>query len=104
MAREPRSPRKRRRVYTARGVDCRLSQRQFESKACLLNDKPIVYIVLAAALATGASIIGGSMHIAITHGKITLFFCAGAIYTAHHLTKVVTDGIGRKMPITMAAF
>ena len=64
------------------------------------------YIVLAAALATGASIIGGSMHIAMhAFGKITLFFCAGAIYTAHHLTKVSElDGIGRKMPITMAAF
>ena len=64
------------------------------------------YIVLAAAIATGASIIGGSMHIAMhAFGKITLFFCAGAIYTAHHLTKVSElDGIGRKMPITMAAF
>ena len=46
------------------------------------------------------------MHIAMhAFGKITLFFCAGAIYTAHHLTKVSElDGIGRKMPITMAAF
>ena len=38
-------------------------------------------------------------------GKITLFFCAGAIYTAHHLTEVSEmSGIGRKMPITMLAF
>jgi multicomponent Na+:H+ antiporter subunit D len=64
------------------------------------------YIVLAAAIATGASIIGGGMHIAMhAFGKITLFFCAGAIYTAHHLTLVSQlDGIGRKMPFTMAAF
>jgi multicomponent Na+:H+ antiporter subunit D len=64
------------------------------------------YIVLAAAIATSASIIGGGMHIAMhAFGKITLFFCAGAIYTAHHLTLVSQlDGIGRKMPFTMAAF
>ena len=64
------------------------------------------YIVLAAAIATGASVVGGGLHIA-THafGKITLFFCAGAIYTAHHLTLVSElDGIGRKMPLTMSAF
>ena len=37
--------------------------------------------------------------------KITLFFCAGAIYTAHHLTEVSEmTGIGRKMPVTMLAF
>ena len=64
------------------------------------------YIVLAAAIATSASVIGGGMHIAMhAFGKITLFFCAGAIYTAHHLTKVSElNGIARKMPITMSAF
>jgi multicomponent Na+:H+ antiporter subunit D len=62
--------------------------------------------VLGAALATGASVVGGGMHIAMhAFGKITLFFCAGAIYTAAHKTLVSElDGIGRKMPITMAAF
>lgn len=64
------------------------------------------YIVLGAALATGAGIIGGGMHIAMhAFGKITLFFCAGAIYTAAHKTLVSElDGIGRRMPITMGAF
>ena len=38
-------------------------------------------------------------------GKITLFFAAGAIYTAAHKTEVSQlDGIGRRMPWTMAAF
>jgi multicomponent Na+:H+ antiporter subunit D len=38
-------------------------------------------------------------------GKITLFFAAGAIYTAAHKTEVSQlDGIGRRMPITMGAF
>jgi multicomponent Na+:H+ antiporter subunit D len=64
------------------------------------------YIVLAAALLTPLSVIGAALHIA-THalGKITLFFCAGAIYTAAHKTEVSElDGIGRRMPWTMAAF
>ncbi len=64
------------------------------------------YVVLAAALATPASTLGGALHIA-AHGvsKITLFFAAGAIYTAAHRTKVSQlDGIGRRMPVTMAAF
>ncbi|NJM26875.1 MAG: hypothetical protein HC859_16800, partial [Bacteroidia bacterium] len=36
---------------------------------------------------------------------ITLFFCAGAIYVAHHKTEVSElAGIGRRMPVTMLAF
>ena len=64
------------------------------------------YIVLGAMLATSAGITGGAMHIA-THafGKITLFFCAGAIIITAHKTEVSQlDGIGRVMPFTMAAF
>ncbi|MDJ0973080.1 MAG: monovalent cation/H+ antiporter subunit D family protein [Planctomycetota bacterium] len=50
--------------------------------------------------------IGGLVHIAMhAFSKITLFFAAGAIYVAHHKTKVSElDGIGRRMPITMGAF
>ena len=64
------------------------------------------YIVLGAALATGAGVIGGSMHIAMhAFGKITLFFCAGAIYVTAHKTEISDmDGIGRRMPVTMFAF
>ena len=37
--------------------------------------------------------------------KITLFFAAGSIYTAAHLTEISQlDGIGRRMPWTMGAF
>jgi multicomponent Na+:H+ antiporter subunit D len=64
------------------------------------------YVVLAAALLTPLSVIGAALHIA-THalGKITLFFVAGAIYTAAHKTEVSQlAGIGRRMPWTMAAF
>jgi len=64
------------------------------------------YVVLAAALLTPLSVIGAALHI-VTHavGKITLFFAAGAIYTAAHKTKVSQlDGIARRMPWTMGAF
>lgn len=64
------------------------------------------YVVLAAAILTPISIVGAAMHIAAhAVSKITLFFAAGSIYTAAHLTEVSQlDGIGRRMPWTMAAF
>jgi len=64
------------------------------------------YVILAAALLTPLSVIGAAMHIAAhAFGKITLFFAAGAIYTAAHKTEVSQlDGIGRRMPWTMGAF
>ena len=64
------------------------------------------YITLGAALATTQGILGGSLHI-VMHavGKITLFFCAGAIYVAAHETDISQmRGIGRRMPVTMFAF
>ena len=64
------------------------------------------YVVLAAALLTPLSVAGAVFHIAAhAVGKITLFFAAGAIYTAAHKTEVSQlDGIGRRMPWTMGAF
>ena len=66
----------------------------------------LAYIVLGAAIATSASVIGASLHLA-THavGKITLFFCAGAIYTACKKTLVSElNGMGRVMPFTFTAY
>jgi len=64
------------------------------------------YIVLGAALAHPWSVIGGGMHIVMhAFGKITLFFCAGAIYVAAHKTEISDmRGIGRLMPVTTFAF
>jgi len=64
------------------------------------------YIVLGAALANAWGVVGGSMHILMhAFGKITLFFCAGAIYVAAHKTEISDmRGLGRAMPITMTAF
>lgn len=66
----------------------------------------LAYITLGAALATPNSVIGGGMHIAMhAVGKITLFFCAGAIYVATHKKDISQmRGLGRTMPFTFAAF
>jgi len=64
------------------------------------------YVVLAAALLAPASVMAAALHIGVhAVSKITLFFAAGAIYTAAHKTEVSQlDGIGRRMPLTMTAF
>jgi multicomponent Na+:H+ antiporter subunit D len=64
------------------------------------------YVVLAAALLTPLSLAAAALHIAAhAFGKITLFFAAGAVYTAAHKTRVSElDGVGRRMPWTFAAF
>ena len=64
------------------------------------------YIVLGVAILTPVAAIGAAMHIAAhAVSKITLFFAAGSIYTATHLTEISQlDGIGRRMPWTMGAF
>ncbi len=64
------------------------------------------YVVLAAAILAPLSMVGAVLHIAAhAFGKITLFFAAGAIYTATHKTEVSQlDGVGRRMPWTFAAF
>lgn len=64
------------------------------------------YVVLGAAIATPMAIIGAMFHI-VAHAfmKITLFFCAGAIYATTHKQNISEmKGIGRQMPLTMAAF
>lgn len=64
------------------------------------------YVTIGALLATSSGVIGSSMHIGMhAFGKITLFFCAGAILVAAHKSKISEmRGIGLQMPITMAAF
>lgn len=64
------------------------------------------YVILGAAILAPISVMGAAIHIAVhAFGKITLFFAAGAIYTAAHKTNVSQlDGIGKRMPWTMVAF
>ena len=64
------------------------------------------YIILGVALLDNTGVLGGIIHI-VNHGfsKITLFFCAGAIYVAAHKKKISDmAGIGYAMPFTMGAF
>ncbi|MBL4908268.1 MAG: hypothetical protein JKX94_12505, partial [Sneathiella sp.] len=66
----------------------------------------LAYIVVAASLATPMAVAGGALQIVMhAFGKITLFFCAGAIYTATKRTEIKDmRGLGRQMPITFLAF
>ncbi|MEX1197254.1 MAG: monovalent cation/H+ antiporter subunit D family protein [Pseudohongiellaceae bacterium] len=64
------------------------------------------YIIMATMALAQLAQIGAVMHIAAhAFGKITLFFVAGAIYVAAKKTEVSQlNGIGLRMPWTMAAF
>lgn len=66
----------------------------------------LAYVVLGAALLTPRGELGGLLHIAMhACGKITLFFCAGAIFVAtgeKYISRL--GGLGRRMPLTFAAF
>ncbi len=64
------------------------------------------YIVLGLALLNGHAILGGLLHVpAHAFMKLTLFFCAGAIHVETHTNDISEmAGIGKRMPLTMAAF
>jgi multicomponent Na+:H+ antiporter subunit D len=83
-----------------------LQQDDLKRRLAYSTVSQLSYVVLGIAILTPASVIGAAIHIAAhAFGKITLFFAAGSIYTAAHLTKVSElDGIGRRMPWTMGAF
>jgi multicomponent Na+:H+ antiporter subunit D len=64
------------------------------------------YMILGVAMLTPRAVTGGLIHIANhAFAKITLFFCAGAIYVSSR-KKDITEmkGLGRAMPLTFAAF
>ena len=64
------------------------------------------YVVMASAILKPMAEIGAALHmVAHAFGKITLFFAAGAIYVASKKIDITQRaGIGRRMPVTMAAF
>jgi multicomponent Na+:H+ antiporter subunit D len=83
-----------------------LAQDNLKARLAYSTVSQLAYVVLGAALLAPAGVVGAAMHIA-THamGKITLFFCAGAIYVASGKTEISEmDGIGRVMPVTLTAF
>ena len=64
------------------------------------------FVLMAAAILKPLAEIGAAVHmVAHAFGKITLFFAAGAIYTASKKTEIFQlRGIGHRMPWTMTAF
>lgn len=83
-----------------------LCQNNLKRRLAYSTVSQLSYVVLAAAILTPLSVMGAVLHIAAhAFGKITLFFAAGSIYTASKKTEVSQlNGIGRRMPWTMAAF
>jgi multicomponent Na+:H+ antiporter subunit D len=83
-----------------------LRQDNLKARLAYSTISQLSYITIGALLATGSAIVGSSLHIAMhAFGKITLFFCAGAIMVSAHKTEISQmRGLGRQMPITMIAF
>ena len=83
-----------------------LSKDNLKARLAYSTVSQLAYIVLGALLATTLSVTGAGLHIAAhAAAKITLFFCAGAIYVAHRKTEVSQfDGLAKKMPVTFFAF
>jgi multicomponent Na+:H+ antiporter subunit D len=83
-----------------------LAQDNLKARLAYSTVSQLAYVVLGALLATKIAAVGAGLQIAAhAAGKITLFFCAGAIYVAAHKTEISElRGIGRAMPFTMAAF
>jgi multicomponent Na+:H+ antiporter subunit D len=89
-------------------VSAALMLSQDNLKRCLAFSTigQLSYILLAVSLLNRDGLTGGALHIVMhAFGKITLFFCAGAI-ACHSGKKYISelDGLGRAMPWTFGAF
>ena len=83
-----------------------LSKDNLKMRLAYSTVSQLSYIILGVALLTRPGIEGGLVHIANhAFSKITLFFCAGAIYVATHKKNISEmSGLGRVMPFTFGAF
>lgn len=83
-----------------------LTQDNLKRRLAFSTVGQLSYIILAASMLSPLALKGGMAHIAMhAFGKITLFFCAGAIYVAtgkKYISQLT--GIGYRMPITMGCF
>ena len=83
-----------------------LSQNGLKRRLAFSTIGQLSYIILGVGLLSKSALSGSMLHISMhAFGKITLFFCAGAIFVTTGI-KNISDmqGIGRAMPITMTAF
>lgn len=83
-----------------------LSKDNLKARLAYSTVSQLSYVILGVALLKPAAIEGGLVHIANhAFSKITLFFCAGAIYVATHKKNISEmAGLGRAMPFTFGAF
>jgi multicomponent Na+:H+ antiporter subunit D len=83
-----------------------LSKDNLKARLAYSTVSQLSYIILGVALLTTSGIQGGLIHIANhAFAKITLFFCAGAIYVATRKKNISEmGGLARTMPFTFAAF
>ena len=83
-----------------------LTQDDLKKRLAFSTVSQVSYIAFGAALLGPVATIGGLVHL-VHQGlmKITLFFCAGNLAETLGVHKVSElNGVGRRMPLTMAAF
>ena len=83
-----------------------LTKTDLKARLAYSTVSQLSYITLGLALATPLAAVAAALHI-LTHafGKITLFMCAGAIYTNTHKKNInEMVGLGWAMPATFIAF
>ena len=83
-----------------------LAQDDFKKRLAFSTIAQLSYITLGVALASPIAVAGGLAHLAHHAAmKITMFFTAGAVAEEVKAYRVSEfDGLGRRMPLTMAAF
>lgn len=83
-----------------------LRQSNLKARLAYSTVSQLSYVTLGAMLATSMGILGGGLQIVMhAWGKITLFMCAGAIYTIAHRAEIPSfDGLGRTLPWVFGAF
>jgi len=83
-----------------------LAQDNLKRRLAYSTVSQVSYIILGVAIVSPLATIGGVVHL-VHQGlmKITLFFCAGNLAETLGIHKVhEMNGVGRRMPWTMAAF
>ena len=83
-----------------------LHQENLKKRLAYSTVSQLGYILLGIVLLNEKALIGGLLHL-INHAliKITLFFCAGAIYYNTNKKNISEiKGIGKQMPVTMWCF
>ncbi len=83
-----------------------LQQQTLKKRLAYSTVSQVSYVALGVALAGPIAATGALVHL-VHQGlmKVTLFFCAGNFAETLHVHRIrEMDGIGRRMPFTMAAF